>query len=1481
MSDGTSGLNGSKKVGSKLFTSDENDGGGVILRKSRTKKLYSFTPTTTAGFHKQGTNSSVPKQLPLHNTKPQQTAPNSLPKIVRRTPRKRGNPDPNSDDHVFWELTPNTLGRDLKRSAAKKMAKRVPSSPIVDKRDGADLGDPLIPFLRKYNTTLDNLASQTPDSTKYRTNQRRSSDSEISDLMEKSDQISPSLQRNKSTGLENLKSEIFDSSMKPIKRLQITPFDSSTPASKTTTQHIKSKPVKSEKNINNLLEALGNSFKIPTSNSTTPLKVQENSVILESTSVINLDLELNSSSKAQANVQLVETVDLTDDFIEEGFSDDIDMSELDHLLTKKSQTATDFIDSNVGTLKKSVSDLEGFSSDEDMSDDGLDDLIIQLTQKPIAKKATTQELLNSDKNNAAIFQRELQKQDSSEFAKRHRAETQNLAKSAINKENFHRFQILEVMSCEYTKNNRKLNQKIVTVIGPDELTQKIIVRDLWETLDLQPNDVIHIVGTNPRIVDNQNNMLIWNPDIMLSATAVGEALVCERKAVLNSKLAFPGETSIPLIVGIIVHTLFQECLSKGNSTIDFIAELMEEQLQLNLIGILSINETKERVKDEVLKHVPYIQQWMSNSIADHPKFAIPSQNSKTKSMIGISNTLDVEEYIWSPMYGIRGLIDVTVETCIKDSKFDGRFVTPLEIKTGARENLLHRAQTSLYTLLIKERYGIDSEFFLLLYSKLKEMRKHEINLVDLKLLINIRNRISLFLREKRRELPPLLRQSKCDGCFALEACMTVNNLMENGTAEDSGLKEGLYESITREIDGNEKYQKFFNYWDDLITKEESVINALKKELWTKNASEREANGGKAIGGLKITESLEETSGFLYTLERSSVNTHETQSLQNSQLAKNDRVIISDENGHFALSSGWVVNIRPSFLTVRTDRRIINSFVKLPGFNEANNQRFQSVLHSSSESQEFVMTQSKMRTYRVDKDEMFHGLALARYNLLNLFLPQVGDSLRRKILVDLKKPRFALESLPYKIPENVQFNSDQINAFDKVLKTEDFSLILGMPGTGKTTVIAQIIRFLVQNQKSVLLASYTHSAVDNILIKLIDDDLPILRTGYPSRVHPLARKYVPNSGVEGSIEILGPSDFTKAYIDAQVVATTCLGINDVVFNHRKNFDYCIIDEASQVSMPVCLGPLRFCNKFILVGDHYQLPPLVISPEAKQGGLDKSLFMTLSDNFAESVVDLSYQYRMCADIMLLSNTLIYQGRLKCGTEAVANQRLHIPFPEKLDTLWKGSGEQWMTPILDPSNRVLFLDHDSVPALERTVGEKVENVTEAELVRQVVQALIFCGVDEKSIGVMSLYRAQLRLLHRKLSVCKNVEILTADQFQGRDKDCVVISMVRSNDRNSVGDLLKEWRRINVAITRARSKLIILGSRNTMKSLKTLDAFMSIIESRGWMYNLPERADQLYNVFLEGDTQSPTRIRKSVTLNSRLVQKTVVAKNIVDELL
>jgi len=859
--------------------------------------------------------------------------------------------------------------------------------------------------------------------------------------------------------------------------------------------------------------------------------------------------------------------------------------------------------------------------------------------------------------------------------------------------------------------------------------------------------------------------------------------------------------------------------------------------------------------------------------------AVISGRGGEKLNICISKLLDVEEHVWSPMYGLKGNIDATVQVTMKEGSSRRTLTVPFELKTGRSENTSHQAQTILYNLLLSDRYDVEILYGLLHYMETGRTLRIPTIRHELRHLIMQRNQLACYIWERSVQLPPMKRdKNSCGRCYAQSSCFTYHKLADDGDGETSAMDD-KFEDAVKHL--TPKHKEFFLKWEDLLTKEEKQSQKLRRELWTMVSAVRERLG-RCFGNVIMEDgSASEDKGsakinrfhYAFIKEHPDANF----SFADSQLAVGEPIVVSDEKGHFALALGYVTSVRRQRIEVAVDRRLHNARIRRSGFDEATNQVFTSIMEVPPPGGRLGPSQEKAEQapvrYRLDKDEFSNGMAVVRNNLVQAMLNGTqGSQQIRRLVVDLEPPAFKAICTPYNIDDGDDgtLNVDQKKAIDKVMTAKDYALVLGMPGTGKTTTIAHIIRALISQKKSVLLTSYTHTAVDNILLKLKSDKIPILRLGAPAKVHAEVREFVtlaaqPKTTFE---EIRG------AWHDTPVVATTCLGIGHAVFAERT-FDYCIVDEASQITLPICMGPIRMARTFVLVGDHNQLPPLVQNDEAREGGLDVSLFKLLSDTHPSSVVNLEHQYRMSEDVMTLSNTLIYHGRLKCGTEAVRHRRLDVPnpgalrrhhydAPSSLDHSRPGApyfckGQPcWLAELLSPSTSVAFVNTDKIPARERASGNRIVNPGEARVVAQLVEALLTVGVPASEIGVMTHYRSQLALLRHSLRSCANpaaahVEMHTADRFQGRDKEVIVLSLVRSNDARRIGDLLKDWRRINVAFTRAKSKLLVVGSRLTLQDCgdeEMLARFMGLMESRNWIYDLPEFALEDH-LFEEGVSQ------------------------------
>ena len=728
-----------------------------------------------------------------------------------------------------------------------------------------------------------------------------------------------------------------------------------------------------------------------------------------------------------------------------------------------------------------------------------------------------------------------------------------------------------------------------------------------------------------------------------------------------------------------------------------------------------------------------------------------------------------------------------------------------------------------------------------------------------------RNKLACYVRH-RLELPPMLKSPHlCGKCYAKTSCFTYHKLIDSGDGETSGLKE-KFDEVIKHL--KPEHQEFFKKWDDLLTKEEKDVLKFRRELWTMLSSEREklgrcfANVVIEPGSAHEDEDGPKINRFRYTFVKQKAASRF--SFSESQITVGEPIVISDERGHFALANGYVTHVRKARITVAVDRRLHNARTKLRGFNMKNNQSFAGIMEVLEDGiqRSTVKTQEPDEEvlYRLDKDEFSNGMATVRNNLIRIMEKDLFKARDiRSLVIEGNAPTFKPASTAYSLSgpaSQANINGDQKRAIDKVMAAKDYALVLGMPGTGKTTTIAHIIRALVAQGKSVLLTSYTHTAVDNILLKIRKDGINILRLGAVAKVHPTVQEFATLAATPKKTM----EELRASYEESKVVATTCLGVNHPIFNQRV-FDYCIVDEASQITLPVCLGPIRMAKTFILVGDHYQLPPLVQNKEAQEGGLDISLFKLLSEKHPSSVVNLEHQYRMCEEIMTLSNTLIYNGRLKCGTPEVAKRSISIlnfdalkhhhhhhrsppPFspgqtPKSL-CLSPTAGTCWLHDLLTPSAKVRFVNTDPLlpHSRESAQGSRIINTTEASLCTQLVEALLTIGIPASDIGVITLYRSQLALLKQNLRHRPGVEMHTADKFQGRDKEVVILSLVRSNEARNVGHLLKDWRRVNVAFTRARTKLLVLGSRGTLGSNGLLRDFLELVDRKGWRYDLPPGA-------------------------------------------
>ncbi|KAI4605280.1 hypothetical protein J4E80_010714 [Alternaria sp. BMP 0032] len=1099
--------------------------------------------------------------------------------------------------------------------------------------------------------------------------------------------------------------------------------------------------------------------------------------------------------------------------------------------------------------------------------------------------------------------------DADEFAAAEVAATQVPANtSQQDNRAIQRYLIKRVDESSYTTDRGYQMPEKVLLVEEEKtkLFKAITLRQAWFDTPCTTGSFVHVIGdftsTGQCIIDDHHNMLILHPDHLISSTVVADSFGCLRRAVLQDRVKATSKANAPMLYGTLLHELFQEAMKANEWSSVFLLDTIETLLPNHLETILEINSTCEAVKEHLSSKLPELQAWAKVFVRAEPQAdAVVRERNGRQSTMSINKLLDVEEHVWSPMYGLKGNIDATVQVTMRDDLGERTLTVPFEVKTGKNSsNAAHVAQTALYNLLLSNRYDVDIAYGILYYLETSEISRIPAIRNDIIHMIIKRNELACYVRD-RIELPPILKEDfKCQKCYAQEPCFLYHNLVEDGKGEMLNPKaKERYDELVKPLQPS--HQEFMKKWDTLLTKEETDMMKFRRELWTMLSTERERLGrcfSNVIlepGSAHEDKNGQKINRYNYTFIKQ--QPAPGFSFTESQLIIGEPVVVSDEQGHFALANGYVTNVKKRRITVAVDRRLHNSRTKLPGFHSQNNQTFAGIMEVTKEGEtvEEFHSDEEPVLYRLDKDEFSNGMAAARNNLIQIMDDSVYKAHDlRALIVDGRAPAFKPVPDALSLPQSSQMsmNSDQRAAVAKVMSAKDYALVLGMPGTGKTTTIAHIIRTLVAKGKSVLLTSYTHTAVDNILLKIRDDKIGILRLGAAKKIHPEVREFATLAAEpKDSLE-----ELERSWMQPPVVATTCLTINHPLFN-RRVFDYCIVDEASQITLPVCLGPIRMAQKFILVGDHYQLPPLVQNKEAMEGGLDVSLFKLLCEAHPQAVVSLEHQYRMCAEVMLLSNTFIYSGRLKCGTTAVASRKLTLPRPDGLTAYHHGPHQSrssevepcvgpntarcWISRSLSPDQPVVFVNTDLISStLEAQSGSRITNTLEARLVTQLTVSLLSLGVPAGEIGIIAFYRSQLALLRQSLASahtqtqsselaapvisgqgCAGVELHTADKFQGRDKEVVIVSCVRSNENGTVGDLLKDRRRVNVALTRARSKLVIVGSEKTLSSNELLRDMVALCREKDWVLDVqPDMVES--HSFDESITQtSKTPVRQSTS--------------------
>ncbi|OAF65590.1 DNA replication ATP-dependent helicase-like protein [Intoshia linei] len=749
--------------------------------------------------------------------------------------------------------------------------------------------------------------------------------------------------------------------------------------------------------------------------------------------------------------------------------------------------------------------------------------------------------------------------------------------------------------------------KILNVTS-NNCIKKIELHDSWVNTELKSGSVVNIVYSinctigSTVIVDNNNHFLIVDPDICIAGTTIVSCLRCPR----------------------------QFCIG-----------IMENDVELELLTY--INPIKS------------IIQGFFNTI-------------RKKDNIKIKNIDYIEESIWCMVYGIRGRIDISAK-----GYMDGEcemLNMAIELKSGkATFSSEHVGQVLLYILLMSFKRNVKLEYGWLSYIKHNLTKSVKFNYNVIKGLMQTRN--NLIKNFSTTNLPKTINiERQCTRCFQKTACaLCYYNKEEESDGEDffdfeEELPSFIDDSVTHLKKNEIKY--FSKKYEILNYEEEYKISKYNpNRIWTLSAEECESQQ-TCLSNVKIdfdksfalknnfnnfnklvcfTRSIDfdGATQSTDTLDHSMLG---CESLLHAGLCVKDPVVISVQNSivNICIANGFIDTVEDDQLTILC-------------------------------TDQFYKNYSDNTIYRIDKiSNYFDSMKRDISYIYFLMSDNVKSSRLRKFLIHDEIPQFSDSRVFNKMMSTQpilqklfdSLNKYQQNAVLKVLACKDYALINGFPGSGKSYTIIVLVQIylLVFPQSKILISSCTNAAIDNILEKFNEVDQDYCRMGYSG-----SNEQIMNQSFAILTKNIKSVKEMKLFFDRQrVVACTCFslvnnlihlfpsGLQNLQNNDSYFFDLVILDEATQISESLSVGSLLMAEKFVLIGDVHQLPPIVSSHKASQLGMSVSLFerLTRIEN-NQATVSLNAQYRMNRTIMSIANDLIYENCLVCGNETIANRVL----------------------------------------------------------------------------------------------------------------------------------------------------------------------------------------------------------------------------------
>ncbi|GAC1617153.1 MAG: hypothetical protein NVS4B11_06010 [Ktedonobacteraceae bacterium] len=936
-----------------------------------------------------------------------------------------------------------------------------------------------------------------------------------------------------------------------------------------------------------------------------------------------------------------------------------------------------------------------------------------------------------------------------------------------------------------------------------------------------PTDVTEYRGKPLyRYIAYPNTLAVLEPDTLLNISDLSQADYCNRKYLLNRLVSSPPSSAA--IRGNLIHTCFTKLLkhdhttdtheNSNKSSLEILRATFEEALALSSMAMALANVSAEAMRIDVQPHLESLAVWY-----DSNRISLWGNNNE-------AHTVRAETFLLVPEIGLRGRLDVYWEQPMNQSL--------LELKTGSLSGTSpkseHRQQVHGYQALLAVRQDskMNKAQAQLLYSGTPGQASGfglRLDTRTLQRITTTRNTLILSHATGTPPAPPAPR--RCTKCSMLNTCERVSALLdwqppqpileaptEHGDIPLADAEQRVPSPVgTRRsrVDNPEDRTFFANYYHLLQLEGKAGEEDLAR-LWKTDVAERIALG-KTIQCDVCSKQERVNDGWEQTFTCDNT----------SELREGDEILLSRNNPITGeVVTGTVMKISARDVTVWT-RELLEG----PITNHD-----QIVLDSYGNDFVHVRTlQNLLRWLEVEAQHL------------------------RDLVAGRVRPRF----VGVNVPPRKDFNKDQNTAVERAVQMQDYLLIQGPPGTGKTSVIAEIVKRLTQQGQRVLLAAFTNQAVDNMLKRLEQEDFHnYVRLGHERSVHQDIQSHL----LKALVKQQAPYAPDKAHKDgvldilsktSVLASTTATWSSDTYMPHvletqetaPMQFDVAIIDEASQLTVPAILGALRFVKRFILVGDDKQLPPLVLSKEAAEQGLADSLFSALkrlelsyTEHHQETIsacVSLKTQYRMNRWISHFASTVFYEKQL-IAHESAANRRLHItpttrPMRQESEAIARA---------ITPEFPLVFLD---VRGAQDNSALKASNA-EALIVRDIVRGLLDRGIKEEAIGIIAPYRAQVANIRRTLfeddtrsewtglPINTPLSVDTVDRFQGGERSIIIISFATTSEPeiNSLRrEFLTNGNRLNVALTRAQHKMILVGCVPALEHLPIFDRLITYCRS------------------------------------------------------